>query len=37
MPIWLELLTLLLITYAAGIAIGWLLWGSAPAEREDLS
>lgn len=27
MPIWLELLVLLLLTYAAGLAIGWALWG----------
>lgn len=33
MPIWLELLVLLLIAYAMGLGIGWLLWGRAP-ERE---
>ncbi len=27
MPIWLELLVLLLVAYAAGIGIGWLIWG----------
>lgn len=27
MPIWFELLVLALIAYAAGIGIGWALWG----------
>ncbi len=27
MPIWLELLVLLLVAYAIGIGIGWLIWG----------
>jgi hypothetical protein len=27
MPIWLELLVLLMIAYVVGLAIGWLLWG----------
>lgn len=27
MPIWFELLVLALIAYAAGIAVGWALWG----------
>ena len=30
MPIWLELLVLLLVTYGAGLAIGWALWGRKP-------
>ena len=29
MPIWLELLVLLLLTYAIGLGIGWLLFGSS--------
>jgi len=29
MPIWLELLVLLLVAYAAGIGIGWAIWGRA--------
>jgi len=29
MPIWLELLVLMLVAYAAGIAIGWAIWGRA--------
>ena len=27
MPIWLELLVLMLVAYATGLAIGWALWG----------
>jgi len=27
MPIWLELLVLMLVAYAAGLAIGWSIWG----------
>ena len=27
MPIWLELLILLLVAYAGGLAIGWAIWG----------
>ena len=30
MPIWLELLVMLLVTYAVGLALGWALWGRAP-------
>lgn len=29
MPIWLELMFLLLLTYIAGIGIGWAIWGRA--------
>lgn len=29
MPIWLELLVLLLVAYAAGMGIGWAIWGRA--------
>ena len=35
MPIWTELIILLLLTYAIGLAIGWLLWGRAPATQHD--
>ncbi len=31
-PIWFELMFLMLITYAGGLMIGWLLWGRAAAE-----
>lgn len=34
MPIWLELLMLMLVAYAAGLAIGWALWGRGTAEDE---
>lgn len=27
MPIWLELFVLLLFVYAAGLCLGWLIWG----------
>ncbi len=27
MPIWLELAVLMLIAYAAGLVIGWTIWG----------
>lgn len=30
MPIWLELLVLLLIAYAMGLGIGWALWDREP-------
>ena len=29
MPIWMELLVLLIIAYVVGLALGWLLWGRA--------
>jgi hypothetical protein len=34
MPIWLELLVLLLTTYMAGIGIGWAIWGRNLAHTE---
>ena len=27
MPIWMEVLVLMLLAYAVGIGIGWLVWG----------
>lgn len=30
MPFWLEIELLLMLTYAAGLQIGWLLWGRQP-------
>ena len=27
MPLWLEILLLMLLTYALGVAIGWVIWG----------
>jgi hypothetical protein len=35
MPIWLELLVLLVLTYAVGMAIGWAIWGRAAPEAKD--
>jgi hypothetical protein len=32
MPIWLELLVLMLVAYTAGLAIGWTLWGRSSEE-----
>lgn len=34
MPIWLELLVLLMVAYVLGLAFGWLLWGRTNGERE---
>ena len=37
MPIWLELLVLMLLAYAVGLAIGWAIWGrntGADSDRE---
>lgn len=31
MPIWFELLILLLVTYAVGLGIGWTIWGGSDA------
>ena len=33
MPIWLELMVLMLVAYAAGLAIGWGLWGRKTREN----
>ena len=27
MPLWLEILLLMLLTYAAGLVLGWMVWG----------
>ncbi|MGB3739829.1 MAG: hypothetical protein WA948_10825 [Pontixanthobacter sp.] len=35
MPIWFELIFLLLITYAIGLAVGWLLWGSGRGDMDE--
>ena len=34
MPIWMELLVLLLVAYAIGLGIGWALWGRNTGESE---
>lgn len=36
MPILLELMVLLMVTYAIGLAIGWAIWGRADAEDRSL-
>lgn len=37
MPIWLELMVVLLIAYAIGLGIGWAFWGREGAETKDSS
>jgi hypothetical protein len=32
MPIWIELLVLMLVAYAAGLTIGWAIWGRTMRE-----
>ncbi|GAA4042353.1 hypothetical protein [Parerythrobacter jejuensis] len=34
MPIWFELMVLLLFTYAMGLGIGWGLWGRSGTAPE---
>jgi len=34
MPIWLELFVLMLVAYAAGLAIGWAIWGGGTVEKD---
>jgi len=36
MPIWFELMILLLITYAFGLALGWLMWSAAGADDKGM-
>lgn len=36
MPIWFELMILMLLAYGIGLAIGWLVWGRvSPPTIED--
>ena len=35
MPVWFELVVLMLAAYGAGFGIGWALWGRSDAERES--
>lgn len=37
MPIWLELLVLLMVTYVVGMGIGWAIWGRAAQDGADAS
>ena len=32
MPIWFELMILMLFAYAVGLGIGWALWNRTPAD-----
>jgi hypothetical protein len=34
MPIWSEVLILSLAAYAAGLAIGWVMWGRSDPSKE---
>ena len=34
MPVWAELVAMMLLAYAAGIAIGWGLWGRSETEKD---
>ena len=36
MPIWFELLILMLVTYVIGLGIGWVLWGRGPENDPDI-
>ena len=36
MPIWFELIILLLFTYMIGLGIGGLLWGRGPQPEDEL-
>ncbi len=29
MPIWMEVFVLMLLAYAGGLGIGWIIWGRA--------
>ena len=33
MPIWMEVLILMLVAYAIGLGLGWALWGRDRSER----
>lgn len=33
MPLWLEMLVPMLLTYAVGIGVGWLIWGRGGKTR----
>jgi hypothetical protein len=35
MPIWVELMVLMLAAYGAGLAIGWGIWGRQAGETDD--
>jgi len=33
MPIWFELVAMMLVAYALGLLIGWSIWGRAPSDE----
>lgn len=35
MPVWAELVAIMLAAYGAGFAIGWRLWGRAEETRQE--
>ena len=35
MPVWMELLVLMLVAYAVGLGVGWALWGRNSGEAND--
>ncbi|QZD94874.1 hypothetical protein [Qipengyuania gelatinilytica] len=35
MPIWFEVIALMLVAYLIGLTIGWALWSRAPAPPAD--
>ncbi|MBX7533260.1 hypothetical protein K3165_10030 [Qipengyuania sp. 1XM1-15A] len=35
MPIWFEVIALMLVAYLIGLTIGWALWSRAPAPHPD--
>jgi hypothetical protein len=35
MPIWMELVVLMLVAYGAGLAVGWGIWGRGAKESDD--
>ena len=35
MPIWMELMVLMLVAYGTGLAIGWGIWGRRARESDD--
>lgn len=35
MPIWFELIVLMLVAYCVGIGIGWLLWSASDSTQPN--
>lgn len=35
MPIWFEVIALMLVAYGIGLTIGWALWGRTPAPHPE--